>query len=176
MLKEGMKIDDFKCVTVIGETTLKEIVNKQKFILVFLRFYGCRVTQYDLRDLSLYADEISKRGYKLIVVLQSSIEIIKNAYIEKKFPFEIISDSLGKLYSLFEVKSAIDKESLASENDKLKVKKADELGLKKGVLEGNPLQLPAEFIFDGEMNLKYSYYGKTSGDILSQKELLKRLD
>lgn len=71
------------------------------------------------------------KNYKLIIVLQSSIEIIKNAV---------------------------------------------KMGLKKGVLEGNILQLPAEFILDEKLNLKYSYCGKTSGDILSPKELLKRFN
>lgn len=176
MLKNGIKIDDFKCITLDGETSLKEIIKGQKCILVFLRFYGCRVTQYDLREFSIYNNEFLKKGYKLIIVLQSTIDIINAAYKERKFPFEIISDPEERLYTLFEVGSAVNRESLSTESDKLKIKKADELGLKKGILEGNPLQLPAEFIFDEELNLKYSYYGKTSGDIISPEELLKKLD
>lgn len=116
------------------------------------------------------------KNYKLIIVLQSSIEIIKNAYEDKKFPYEIISYLLGKLYTLFRINSATSKEKLATESDKLKIKNAVKMGLKKGVLEGNILQLPAEFILDEKLNLKYSYCGKTSGDILSPKELLKRLN
>ena len=48
MLKNGIKIDDFKCITLDGETSLKEIIKGQKCILVFLRFYAVSYTHLTL--------------------------------------------------------------------------------------------------------------------------------
>ena len=77
------------------------------------------------------------KNYNLIIILQSSIETIENAYKIKKYPFLLISDLNEKIYKMFDVKIALNREILSSDKDKLKIKKADEIGLKKGLIEGN---------------------------------------
>lgn len=173
MLKKGQKIPNFDCLTKDGIFNIKEIIKNKKTILIFLRFYGCRITQYELKDFSDYYESLKLKNYNLIIILQSSIETIENAYKTKKYPFLLISDLNEEIYKMFDIKPALNREVLSSDKDKLKVKKADEFGLKKGLIEGNILQLPAEFLINENLEIEYSYYGKTSGDILNPIELIE---
>lgn len=176
MLKEGMNIQNFNCNTVNGEKKIKELFKSDKNILIFSRFYGCRIAKYDLKDFADNYEKISAKGYGVLFILQSSKEIIKKAYLEENYPFTIICDPERKIYKYFEVDLAKNKETLNGEIVLKKLTKAEKIGLKKGELEGEPLQLPAQFIINKDLKILFSHYGKNAGDILPPDSILKIVD
>ena len=61
-----------------------------KTALVFLRYYGCTLCQYDLHQYDRNYSEITKGCGQLLVVLQSSPSSIKEQMGQERFPFELI--------------------------------------------------------------------------------------
>ena len=173
MFKEGMSILDFNCNTVDGKKSIKELLTNKKNILIFSRFYGCRIAKYELKDFSDNYKKIIKKGYEVLFVLQSSEEIVKKAYLEEKYPFTIICDTKREIYKYFDIGLAENKEILGEGSVGEKLQKAEKMGLKKGEPEGEPLQLPAQFIINENLQILYSYYGKNAGDILNPASILK---
>lgn len=173
MVKVGMNILDFNCNTIDGKKSIKNLMTKEKNILIFSRFYGCRVTQYELKDFSNNYSKIKKQGYEIIFVVQSPEETIRKAYLEQNYPFSIICDPAAKIYDYFNIGLAENQEILSEGTVMTKVKKADEMGLKKGGKEGRELQLPAQFIVNKNLQILFSHYGKNGGDILDPDSILE---
>ena len=67
-----------------------------KTALVFLRYYGCTLCQYDLHQYARNYSEITKGGGQLLVVLQSSPSSIKEQMGQERFPFEIYLGTAAK--------------------------------------------------------------------------------
>lgn len=61
-----------------------------KTALVFLRYYGCTLCQYDLHQYARNYSENTKGGGQLLVVLQFSPSSIKEQMGQERFPFELI--------------------------------------------------------------------------------------
>lgn len=173
MFKTGMSILDFNCNTIDGKKSIKNLMTKEKNILIFSRFYGCRITQYELKDFSNSYSKINEQEYEVIFVVQSSEKIIRKAFSEQNYPFTIICDPEAKIYDYFAVGLAKNQEILSEGTVITKVKKADEMGLKKGEKEGRELQLPAQFVIDKNLKVLFSYYGKNAGDILDPVSILE---
>ena len=70
-------------------------------MFLFLRYYGCRICQLDLRDLDLGYEAVRQAGGRVVVVLQSKREILEAAAEEKPFPYTVICDPDMKLYRQF---------------------------------------------------------------------------
>ena len=98
-LKVGEKIPDFLAVTVFdGEKPFSSRVGEGKTAIIFLRYYGCTLCQYDIYTYAQNYKEIVGDHGKLFVVLQSKPETIKKTVSENDLPFQIICDPQEKLY------------------------------------------------------------------------------
>lgn len=87
---------------------ISEFVKSQKkTVILFLRYYGCTLCQYDMNELAAHYEEIRKKGARVLVVLQSDAGSLK-AQLQTKdaFPFDIICDPEQKLYHKFEIQPA----------------------------------------------------------------------
>ena len=112
-LAVGEKMLDFTAAGAFGpEEALSSRVGKGKTAIVFLRYYGCTLCQYDIHTYAEHYQEIVGDTGKLFVVLQSTPESIKKQMTRETLPFEIICDPEGKLYKEFEINPAKDKEEL----------------------------------------------------------------
>ena len=172
----GEKALDFTFNTIYEKgLKLSDVVkNADTTIVHFLRYYGCTSCQLDIRDYIGLADKIKAKNAQLYIVLQSKPEII-TASLEEKLPFDIICDPDQLLYYQYEIGSLLDKNLADMEKKAAKRARAQEAGLVHGEYEGNEQQLPALFIMDKDMNLKYAQYSVTSTDMPTPQEVVENL-
>lgn len=153
--------------------TVKKI--KGKTALVFLRYYGCTLCQYDMHQYAKQYDKIRNSGGQMLVVLQSDPQKIAAQIKTEDFPFEIICDPKQKLYKQLDIPAAESMVKMADTKTLRKMVSAKAGGFKHGEYEGEELQLPAVFIMDSELNLSYVHYGKSAGDVPDIEELVHLL-
>lgn len=143
-----------------------------KTAIIFLRFYGCRLSQYDIMQYAKNYAKIVGTDAQFLVVLQSKAEIIMEALQGEKLPFEFICDPDSKLYKLFHVVPGLSEESVLHDTKSAeKIEVAVAAGIVKGEPEGEHLQLPATFVVDRNHVLTYAYYGVSGADTLSPEQL-----
>lgn len=99
-LNEGQNMPDFSFRTPFcPKLTLKEFMAGQKTAIVFLRYFGCTLCQYDMAQYAAGYEEIKAAGGKLLVVLQSDPELLaQDLGTEDAMPFTIACDTEGELY------------------------------------------------------------------------------
>jgi Peroxiredoxin len=154
---------------------LKDIaVKAKKTAIIFLRYYGCTLCQYDIHVLAQNYDKLTANGGQIFIVLQSNPVKLAEKLPKGSLPFEIICDPDQVLYKKFEIQPAASMVKLGDGKTMLKIGKATKAGFKHGDYEGEELQLPAVFVIDESGILNYVHYGKSAGDIpdISELELL----
>ncbi|MFR1052435.1 MAG: peroxiredoxin-like family protein [Lachnospirales bacterium] len=173
-LNQGEKMPDFTYDTPFSAgCVLSETVKKTagKTALVFLRYYGCTLCQYDIHEFALQHDKIAGAGGQMLVVLQSDPAKLAGQMKEGDLPFSIICDPEQKLYRQFEILPAPSKEKMVDLKTMGKIAKAKANGFQHGDYEGDELQLPAVFVVDQALTITYAHYGKSVGDVPSPSEL-----
>lgn len=173
----GEKAPDFTYNTVFENgLRLSDTVKKaKKTFLVFLRYFGCRSCQLDLRDYTAQYSRFVEKDAQLLVVLQSTQESLKTQTKPEDVPYAIICDPEQTLYHFYDIPAAASKEAMASQRGKERVAIAAGLGIVHGEYEGNELQLPAVFLLDSDCNVLYHRRAKVSGDIPDTEEMLAML-
>lgn len=170
-LTVGEKMPDFTAASAFGPAeALSSRVGKGKTAIVFLRYYGCTLCQYDIHTYAEYYQKIVGDTGKFFVVLQSTPESIKKQMTREALPFEIICDPEEKIYKEFEINPAKDKEELGGGNVVAKVAEARKL-FSHGDYEGEELQLPAAFVVEPDLTITYARYGKDGADVPTPEEL-----
>ena len=177
-LSEGGVMPDFTFDTPFATgLSLSETVQKTpKTALLFLRYYGCTLCQYEMHLLAENYDQITAAGGQVLVVLQSAPAGIAEQIGPDSLPFTIICDPQAALYEKFGIQPAASMAKMADAGTMVKIAKATAAGYKHGAYEGNELQLPASFVVDRERRISYAHYGKSAGDtpdVRSLAELLK---
>ena len=177
-LKTGDIIDPFLCATAEQEQVpFYTLLAGKPTALIFLRHYGCRLSRVDILDYKAGYGKIAQTGGQLILVLQSVRQILKEAQKEEAFPFVMISDPEQELYRRYEVGAAETMEGIGSPSAAEKMRRAvEELGLRPGVKEGNPCQLPATFLLGGDGLVLWAHYGTDGGDVPDVDTLVKMLN
>lgn len=177
-LENGAKMPVFDYNTPFAEgVSIAETVKKVKgkTALVFLRYYGCTLCQYDISQFASEYEKIAATGGQLLVVLQSDPKKLGDEIGEDNLPFDIICDPEQTLYKEFEIIPADSKEHMVDACAMAKIAKAKLAGFKHGEYEGEELQLPAAFVVDQDLAITYAHYGKTVGDVPSPSELAELL-
>ena len=142
-----------------------------KTALVFLRYYGCTLCQYDIHLYTQHYDKIRAAGGQLLVVLQSDPQRLASQLGREDLPFDIVCDPDQALYHQFDIRPAPSMEALGDDKVAEKVEAARSLGLSHGEYEGEELQLPAAFVLDGDRLLSYAHYGASASDVPSPEDL-----
>ena len=177
-LSVGMTMPDFTVNTDKRDNVkLSEVVGEKNIFWV-IRYIGCTVCRYDVHVLTQRYQEISEKGYKLFVVMQSDTDHVRRELAQQETPFEIICDNTFEIYNTLEIAPAASREELVGDAiDKLKEKggKAKEAGFAHGDYEGNEQQLPALFLLNHNMDLFYSHYAKSISDMPDIDNILKLL-
>ena len=173
-LTQGDKLPEFTYDTPfaaalsISDTT-KKVTGKTA--LVFLRYYGCTLCQYDLHEFATQHEKIVAAGGQMLVVLQSDPAKLAEQLQPGDFPFDIICDPEQKLYKKFEIAAAASKATMVDSRAVAKIAKAAASGFKHGEYEGEELQLPAAFVVEPDLILTYVRYGESVGDVPTPEEL-----
>ena len=175
-LHVGEKMPDFTFDTIYDKgLTIGEVAKKVggKTAVVFMRYYGCTMCQYDIHLFKTQYDKIAATGGQLLVVLQSDPVKLAAQVGPDDLPFPIICDPDQALYHAFDIQPANSKAEMSDEHTIAKRAERDNsgLGLKHGEYEGNELQLPATFIVDSELNIVFAEYHKATGGVPSPDEL-----
>lgn len=177
-LNVGNVMPDFVFDTPFAEgCRLSETVKKTegKTAVVFLRYFGCTLCQYDMHLYAENHEKIRETGGQLLVVLQSDPKKLADELKESPLPFKIICDPEQKLYKELEIEPAESKEKMVDLEAVKKIGLAKIAGFKHGDYEGEELQLPAAFIMDKDRVLTYAHYGKSVSDVLTPEKLVKLL-
>ena len=141
-----------------------------KTALVFLRYYGCTLCQYDIHHFAVEQEKIRATGGQMLVVLQSDPAKIAGQMKEGDLPFDIICDPEQKLYHQFDIKPAGSKLKMVDMKTISKLSKAKK-EFQHGDYEGDELQLPAVFVVQPDLTLTHVHYGKAAGDVPTPDEL-----
>lgn len=171
---QGDKLADFTYQTAYEQNlkisdTVKRVEGKTA--IVFLRYFGCVLCQYNMREFIVNHGVISKTGGQLIVVLQSDPAVVREQTEGKELPYDIICDKDQELYKLFEIGSAASKMELFDDEGRAFIEKLKAEGFTHGAYEGNEQQLPALFIVDNDLNVEYAHYATLATDMPDSHEI-----
>ena len=174
MIEKGMKATDFTYCTAFKENIKlsDKVQEADKTFLIFLRYMGCTSCQVDIMDYSEQYARFKEKNAQIVLVLQSSVEIMRSQTTPDNPPFDIVCDPTMGLYQTYDLKVAASKEELIDRNDEkamarltYKRSKAAEHGITHGEYEGEELQLPAVFLLDKEMNVLHAHRANTITDM-----------
>ena len=177
-LEIGQIMPDFDYVTPFstGHTLAETAAKAPKTALVFLRYWGCPLCQYDIHLLAQAHADITAHGGQLLVVLQSDPgSLAEKLGDEQALPFPIICDPDQKLYQQFDIAPAASMAKMADLKMVGRIVKATKLGFKHGAYEGNEQQLPAAFVVDSDCKVLYARYAKSVSDMPDAAELAELL-
>ena len=176
-LAPGMKIENIIYDTPFRPAqSLSDKVSGHKTMLLFLRYYGCTLCQYDMAVLKEEYAKIHGVNGQVKVVLQSDPALLADELGSPDvYPFEIICDPDKTLYDLFEIAPAETMAQLGGGKVMEKVAKAKKLGFSHGRYEGIEEQLPAAFVIDDTLTVTYAHYGENGADIPSVDEMAELL-
>lgn len=159
-----------------GLSLAAEAAKAPKTALMFLRYYGCTLCQYDIQQMVAHYDEITAGGGQLFVVLQSDPEKLHSKLGDPSpLPFSIICDPAQTLYQRFGIEAAEDLKAVITPKDMEKIQTARASGLSHGDYEGNEQQLPAAFVIGSDCRILYAHYAQTLTDIPDVQELAELL-
>lgn len=173
-LQTGDKMPDLTYNTPFAQgLALRETARRVsgRTALVFLRYYGCTLCQYDIHCYAKEYGQIAATGGQLLVVLQSEPEKLAGQLRPGDLPFDIVCDPAGEFYRQLDIRPAASQAGLADAGTLLKIAKAKAGGFAHGDYEGDELQLPAVFVFGPDMGLTHVHYGKSAGDVPGPKAL-----
>ena len=157
-----------------GEKKLSELLGNGMNALVFLRYFGCPLCQYEMYDFAEQYEKIKAAGSELLVVLQSTPESIARQKGEAEFPYEIICDPDCGWYKELDINVAASFDEMDGPGTKELLKKVDEKFM-HGDSEGEEMQFPAVFVIDKEMKVIDAKYASFITDIYTGEELAKLL-
>lgn len=149
--------------------TVKKVPGKTA--LVFLRYYGCTLCQYDIHKFAAEHDKVAAVGGQMLVVLQSDPQKLAEQIKPGDLPFDIICDPAQKLYKKFAIEAAGFAEEMIDDKTREKIAQAKSQGFQHGDYEGEELQLPCTLVVDQELTLTYVHYGTSAGDVPNTDEL-----
>lgn len=181
-LKAGDKFPEFVFSTGYKDdlNSLEVIKDAKKTVFWVLRYIGCTVCRYDVKQIADNYQKFTDKDAQVYVVMQSDRRHIQEDLERSNtiLPFEIISDPDMRIYKLFEIGSTASKEELsAGVTDELKEKvgKAREAGFVHGDYEGDEMQLPAMFIAGQDGTVEYVNYARNIMDMPKLNEVLELL-
>lgn len=144
---------------------LEDMIRGKKTALYILRFYGCKLTRYEIDLLKREYDKIIGKGAQVIVAVQSSRAVMLQEITDHPLPFEVICDPKGKLAEKFGIGVADGIEQLSGPKTEEKMKICEERNIVHGYDEGNPNQLPGVVFFDEKGEMVKVIKGTEGGDV-----------
>lgn len=176
-LQVGDVMPDFSFDTpFLRGNTLTQVMGGGKAAIVFLRYYGCTLCRLDLAQYKAGYAELQQAGGKLLVVLQSDADLLRQELEgNNSFPFDIVCDPKGDLYRQFDILPAASKAKMAGPGTLAKIAKATAAGHRHGRYEGDELQLPAAFVLGADRHVLFAHYAKTVDDVPNAHQLAEHL-
>lgn len=94
----GEKVPDSEILSLNGQkTSLIEIAQKQKAVVIFYRGGWCPYCNTHLAEIGMSEAEILKEGYQIIAISPDAISQLKNTVDKGKLNYNLYSDASGAL-------------------------------------------------------------------------------
>lgn len=155
---------------------LSEVIKAApKTMLLFLRYYGCPICQFDIHEIQTHFDRIKATGGQLYVVLQSERTSLLQKLEGNALSFPIICDPDQSIYKLLSIEPAPSMEKMGDARTMELIQKVHAAGYQHGEYEGNELQLPACFVLDKTGKTLHAHYGVSAGDFPTVDEMVELL-
>lgn len=166
----GQLLPDLPCWTPQGtQVFLKTVVEPYPWTaLLFHRFCGCLLSQYDLYCYQQQAGQFGK-NLQVVFIFPSSPQQV--ASLAEGCPLRLLCDPEGALYRQLEILPAATLEQMISKEADAKVAQAQALGMHLGEPEGDPLQLPAILLADQKGIIQKTAYLPDSGAVPAPEQL-----
>lgn len=175
-LFQGSILIDSPVQTLQNQTvSLRKLTNDAKTALFFLRDASCVLTQSYLCELARAAELFRRSGIRIVAVVNASVESASHVLSPSELPFEVVCDREGALYGLYGVGCAASREALGNGRTMERIKAAYAAGFVHGTDTGDPLRLPAWFLFDREGRAQCVHYGALGDDLPPADELIRLL-
>ena len=152
-----------------SEISLRDLTDRKKTAIFFLRDAACVLTQAYIQEL-IGAQEHGPQGHAYHRAGASSV------LSPKKIPYEVICDSAGTLYTRYGVGSSPNREQLGDDSTMACIKNAYDAGFVHGTDTGDPLRLPALFLFNRSGCAAMVHYGVLGNDLPSAASLQEVLE
>ncbi|MGE1062165.1 redoxin domain-containing protein [Megasphaera paucivorans] len=175
-VKVGTLFPDFEFTNVFAKNgTFYKRAKSKNTVLMFLRFIGCRFTQYDIIQMQKMYEQFNTKNAQIFIVVQSSPETVQQYHFVNNEAVTIICDPSEELYKKNSVLPMRTDEEVETAGYFTKLEQVEKMNLSKGEKEGNPLQKPAVFIIRDDNIVVYAYYGKDIADTPSPNKLIAEL-
>ncbi len=148
-----------------------------KTFLIFSRYIGCPFCQVDIMELCEDYSRFIAAKVQIILVLQSTADIVRSQTLVPHIPYDIACDPEMKLYEIYGVKTAASMGKMLRPNKQLFHKTGMILKkkLRHGAYEGNEHQLPALFLLDKEGKVIHAHYASSVTDLPDVNGMLRLL-
>ena len=159
-------------------TSFEKLVGGKPTMFMVLRYIGCTVCRYDVHVLTQKYQEFVDKGVNVVVVMQSTPEIVNRDLAGETLPFNLVCDAAQEIYKTLEIHAAADMPGLLGDSkEKLQAKgaAAAAAGFVHGDYEGIEEQLPAFFYVDADMTVTEAHYGKNIMDMPTVDEMLAKI-
>jgi thioredoxin-dependent peroxiredoxin len=174
-LEKNQSAPEFIIRDVAGNTISLNSLRGQKVYLAFMRFAGCPVCNLRVHSLLKQAEDFKKRNIKVLLVYESSPEIMREYLAGEEYPFSFIADPKDILYTLYSVETSWLKIMAGMFRGAMgKFFAGNKLYKKKIAMDGKQDRLEAEFMIDEKGQLSLVHYSNFLGDTLPVEEILMR--
>ena len=174
-LKAGSMAPDFSIEDASGKTIQLKEMKGNKVFLAFMRYVSCPACNYRFHELKSNYEKLKSAGYELIVIYESSSELL-NEYLSKEpVEFSVVGDPKRKLYNIYGLERSTWKmiTSVFKKDFRESRKKGNELyGSTFYEKDGKRNSMPADFLIDENGKISRVYYGKHVSDHLPLIEVI----
>lgn len=160
-LKKGDIVDNFSFTDVSGKQYEYNDFQDKKVIVAFFRYAGCPISNFRIHELKEEYHQLVSEGFEVVVIFNSTANILKEYAIKVGAPFIFVADSELKLYKKFAIEQSFGK--MLKTVFMKKGKKLYEG--KKYKTDGARTIIPSEFILE-KGRVQEAYYGNYVGDFL----------
>jgi thioredoxin-dependent peroxiredoxin len=145
---------------------------RQPVLITFYRSAVCPLCNINLWYLLEHYPDYKLYGAEVIVVFESSQQIVERFQGRLHTPFPVIADQRGNLYKLYHLESSW----LGTARGTLRrtiyrEAKQKDLGIVPLIpgflaMDGDRFRIPASFVLDEHLMIRLAYYGADSGDFM----------
>ncbi len=176
-LAAGLPLIDAPVHTLSGsEISLRDLTDGKKTAIFFLRDAACVLSQAYIQELIKAKEMFRRADTQVLIVVNASIAGASSVLSPKDIPYEVICDPEGALYTRYGVESAQSKEQLGDDSTTAHIRCAYDAGFTHGTDTGNPLRLPALFLFSRGGTAAMVHYGVLGDDLPPVASLQKALE
>ena len=167
----GQIAPSFTTTDIQGNPVRLEDYRGKLLLLVFHRLAACPFCGLRIYSLSLRYPTFREQGLEVVAFIESSdANILKQTYAQSA-PFPIVADPQQQFYHLYGTQLSRLGVWWANLTRKATIAESQRLGFGSGKVDGAPYRMPADFLIGPDLTVRYTHYGRDSGDSLQFRQI-----